>query len=334
MKILITGTAGFIGYHLVSKLLLEGHEILGIDSINKYYDTKLKRDRLKQLGIRTTKLNYNEVNPSIKFLNFKFIKVDLVDEKSIYNIFRDGKFDLVCHLAAQAGVRHSIENPRVYIESNLIGFFNIIENCRIFKIKHLVYASSSSVYGNSSNKIFSENDSVDNPISLYAATKKCNELIAHTYSHIFGMNTTGLRFFTVYGPWGRPDMAYFTFVKNILTGQPINVYAKGEIKRDFTYIDDVIQGILKIIKGHNKSTYNIYNIGRGNPISVNDFIRTIEISLGRKAIVNYKPMQPGDVELTYADTTQITEDHDYSPRIDLEDGIERFILWYKKYFKI
>lgn len=334
MKILITGSAGFIGYHLVSKLLLEGHEILGIDSINKYYDTKLKKDRLKQLGIRTAKLNYNEANPSIKFLNFKFIKVDLVDEKSIYNIFRDGKFDLVCHLAAQAGVRYSIENPKVYIESNLIGFFNIIENCRIFKIKHLVYASSSSVYGNSSNKIFSENDSVDNPISLYAATKKCNELIAHTYSHIFGMNTTGLRFFTVYGPWGRPDMAYFTFVKNILTGQPINVYAKGEIKRDFTYIDDVIQGIMKIIKGHKKSTYNIYNIGRGNPISVNDFIRTIENSLGRKAIVNYKPMQPGDVELTYADTSQITEDYDYCPSIDLKDGIERFTIWYKNYFKI
>ena len=334
MKILITGSAGFIGYHLVSKLLLEGHEILGIDSINNYYDIKLKKDRLKQLGIRTVKLNYNEAKSSIKFLNFKFIKVDLVDEKSICNIFQDGKFDLVCHLAAQAGVRYSIENPRVYIESNLLGFFNIIENCRIFKIKHLVYASSSSVYGNSSNKIFRENDSVDNPISLYAATKKSNELIAHTYSHIFGMNTTGLRFFTVYGPWGRPDMAYFTFVKNILNGQPIDVYAKGEIKRDFTYIDDVIQGILKIIKGKKKSTYNIYNIGRGKPISVNDFIRTIEFSLGRKAIVNYKPMQPGDVELTYADTSQITEDYDYCPSIDLKDGIERFTIWYKNYFKI
>jgi UDP-glucuronate 4-epimerase len=334
MKILITGAAGFIGFHLASKLISEGHDIIGIDSINNYYDVNLKNDRLLQLGITTTTLNYNEENSSDKYLNFKFIKVNLVDQKSIYQIFEGGDFDIVCHLAAQAGVRHSIDNPRVYIESNLLGFFNIIENCRTFKIKHLLYASSSSVYGNSSKAMFSEDDFVDNPISLYAATKKSNELIAHTYSHIFGLKTTGLRFFTVYGPWGRPDMAYFLFVKNILKGDPINVYAEGKIKRDFTFIDDIITGIDKIINGKNESKYNIYNIGRGNPLSVNDFIETIETSLGIRAIINHLPLQPGDVPLTFADTTKIENDYNYNPSIDLKEGIEKFSNWYKSYYSI
>lgn len=334
MKILITGSAGFIGFHLTSKLLDFGYEIVGIDSLNNYYDTNLKKDRLEVLGIDSTSLIYNKKIISKKHSNFNFYQLDLVDQDSISQVFKIGNFDIVCHLAAQAGVRHSIDNPRVYIESNLLGFFNIIENCRNFHVKHLIYASSSSVYGNSSNLIFSEDDFVDNPISLYAATKKSNELIAHTYSHIFGLKTTGLRFFTVYGPWGRPDMAYFLFVKNIIEGNPINVFSGGAIKRDFTYIDDVIEGIVKIVNGHNGSSYNIYNIGRGKPHSVNDFINIIETSLGINATINYQELQPGDVPLTYANTSKIQKDYNYSPSVDLKDGIEKFTKWYKSYYSI
>jgi UDP-glucuronate 4-epimerase len=268
------------------------------------------------------------------FANFKFSKVNLTDNEILSELFKNEKFDIVCHLAAQAGVRYSIDNPQVYIDSNILGFYNILENSRKYKLKHFIYASSSSVYGNSNSLILNENDFVDHPISLYAATKKCNELISHSYSHIYGIKTTGLRFFTVYGPWGRPDMAYFLFVKNILEGKPINVYANGEISRDFTYIDDIILGINQIINFDNKENYSIYNIGRGNPISVNEFVSEIELALGKKAIINFLPLQPGDVSMTYADTSKISNEFGFTPQINLKEGINNFTNWYKSYYKI
>ncbi|HPF51763.1 MAG TPA: NAD-dependent epimerase [Draconibacterium sp.] len=339
MKILVTGTAGFIGYHLVNKLVETGSEVVGIDSINNYYSTELKMARLVEAGISSEAENWNQKIQSTKFPNYSFIRIKLEDREQINRLFAEEKFDVVCNLAAQAGVRYSIENPHAYIESNIVGFANILEACRHNHIKHLVYASSSSVYGNSKKMPLSVDDRVDNPISLYAATKKSNELMAHTYSHLYGIPTTGLRFFTVYGPWGRPDMAYFSFTKNILAEQPIRIFNHGDLYRDFTHIDDIVDGIVKIIRQNkeqrikNRELYKLYNIGNSSPVKLLDFIETIEKALGKKAIKEYTDMQPGDVYKTFADVSDLEKDFGYSPDTPLEKGIEEFVQWYKAYYR-
>lgn len=329
MKILITGSAGFIGFHAVKKFLELGHEIVGIDNINDYYDTNLKESRLQQ----------------ISSTRFKFIKADFADNLAVKKVFNDHVFDRVIHLGAQAGVRHSITNPNDYVNSNLIGFVNILEAARYAKVPHLVYASSSSVYGMNKKIPFSENDNVDYPISLYAATKKSNELMAHTYSHLYNIPTTGLRFFTVYGPWGRPDMAYFLFTKAILDGKEINIFNNGEMERDFTYIDDVINGIIKITdqppsinsnphsdSQNTSAPYKIYNIGNNKPENLLYFIEIIEKCLGKKARKNFLPMQPGDVVRTYANIDNLYDEIGYKPITPIEEGLEKFVEWYKKYY--
>lgn len=327
MKTLITGSAGFIGSHLASFLLNRGDTVVGLDSINSYYDPQLKLDRLKKQGILKEKIKYNEI---IEADNYKFIQLNLEDKSNLLNLFERENFDVVCNLAAQAGVRYSLENPDAYINSNIIGFLNILECCKTCPVKNLVYASSSSVYGNNSNLPFSEKDSVDTPISLYAATKKSNELFAYTYSHLFGINTTGLRFFTVYGPWGRPDMALFLFTKSILDNKPIDVYNFGGMLRDFTYVDDIIQGIVHVIDKPQK--YKIYNIGNNSPVKLLDFIKTIEDVLGKSVIKNMLPLQKGDVPETYADVSLLMNDFRYKPTTPIRDGIEKFIKWYKEYY--
>ena len=329
MKILISGSAGFIGFHAVKKFLELGHEVVGIDNINDYYDTNLKESRLQQ----------------ISSTRFKFIKADFADNIAVKKVFNDHVFDRVLHLGAQAGVRHSITNPNDYVNSNLVGFVNILEAVRHAKVPHLVYASSSSVYGMNKNIPFSENDKVDHPISLYAATKKSNELMAHTYSHLYNIPTTGLRFFTVYGPWGRPDMAYFLFTKAVLDGKEINIFNNGEMERDFTYIDDVINGIIKIIdqppsinsnppsdSQNTSAPYKIYNIGNNKPENLLYFIEIIEKCLGKKARKNFLPMQPGDVVRTYANIDNLHDEIGYKPITPIEEGLEKFVEWYKKYY--
>ena len=329
MKILITGSAGFIGFHAVKKFLELGHEIVGIDNINDYYDTNLKKSRLQQ----------------ISSTRFKFIKADFADNLAVKKVFNDHVFDRVIHLGAQAGVRHSITNPNDYVNSNLIGFVNILEAARYAKVPHLVYASSSSVYGMNKKIPFSENDNVDYPISLYAATKKSNELMAHTYSHLYNIPTTGLRFFTVYGPWGRPDMAYFLFTKAILDGKEINIFNNGEMERDFTYIDDVINGIIKITdrppsinsnppsdSQNTSAPYKIYNIGNNKPENLLYFIEIIEKCLGKKARKNFLPMQPGDVVRTYANIDNLYNEIGYKPITHIEEGLQKFVDWYKSYY--
>ncbi len=339
MKILVTGTAGFIGFHLVNKLVEQGVEVVGIDNINNYYSTDLKMARLQEAGISNEAENRDQKIISIKFPNYSFIRMNLEDREAIDQLFSDEKFDVVCNLAAQAGVRYSIENPHAYIDSNIVGFINILEACRHNGIQHLVYASSSSVYGNSAKMPLSVNDRVDNPISLYAATKKSNELMAYTYSYLYGIPTTGLRFFTVYGPWGRPDMAYFSFTKNILAENPIKVFNHGDLYRDFTYIDDIVDGIIKILSkpslsgGVGGDIYRLYNIGNSTPVKLLDFIATIEKTLGKEAIKEYHDMQPGDVYKTFADVSQLEKDFGYSPDTPLEKGIGEFVKWYKSYFK-
>lgn len=331
MKILVTGTAGFIGFHLAKRLLKSGNEVVGLDNINNYYDVRLKYGRLEETGICETELVYGNILQSSIYTGYRFIKLNLEDKECLRQLFSDEKFDLVCHLAAQAGVRYSIENPYAYIDSNIIGFINILECCRYFAIKHLVYASSSSVYGSNSKVPFSETDTVDSPVSLYAATKKANELMAHTYSHLFQIQTTGLRFFTVYGPWGRPDMAPMLFTKTIIEGKPIYVFNHGDLSRDFTYIDDIVEGVYRIVAGemHKNELYQIYNIGCSQPVKLIDFIRTLEDSIGIKAILVMKPMQPGDVYQTYADTTKLSADFGYKPTITITEGISEFIKWYQ-----
>ncbi len=349
MKILVTGTAGFIGYHLVNRLLIEGHEVVGLDSINNYYDVSLKIDRLENAGINRRFVAYKEMVTSERHPNYRFIQVRLEDHQALDKIFRQEEFDVVCHLAAQAGVRYSIKNPKAYINSNIIGFSNLLECCRNYPVKHLVYASSSSVYGLNRKIPFSTEDNVDHPVSLYAATKKSNELMAHTYSHLFGIPTTGLRFFTVYGPWGRPDMAYFLFTNAILNNKPIKVFNHGKMSRDFTYIDDIINGILNIIptppSSNNQWTgehpdpssssapYRIYNIGNNQPTKLLDFISTIEDILGKEAQKEMMPMQPGDVESTYADVGGLRNNFNYHPNTPLRKGLEAFIDWYLKYYE-
>jgi UDP-glucuronate 4-epimerase len=349
MKILITGAAGFIGFHLVEKLILENHLVYGLDNFNTYYDVNLKYSRTKQHGIIPEELEYGKLVQSYKYENYYFVKGDISDKAFLDTCFDRNKFDLVINLAAQAGVRYSIENPTSYIDSNINGFMNILEGCRNFNVHKLIYASSSSVYGMNKKQPFSTQDNVDFPISLYAATKKSNELFAHTYSHLFNISTVGLRFFTVYGPWGRPDMAYFNFTNKILKGQPISIFNNGELKRDFTYIDDIIEGINSIIKENqnpqkslqegyknaitnSKSPYRIYNIGNNKPVKLMEFVEAIQTACERKAILEYYPMQPGDVPITYADISDLESDFNFSPKVKISEGIQKFVNWYRKYY--
>ena len=341
MKILITGVAGFIGFYLSEYLANRGDEIIGLDNINDYYDVSIKYGRLKSLGIEKSDIEYNKLILSSKFRNFSFIKLNLEDKENIEKLFKKENFDKVINLAAQAGVRYSLINPQAYINSNITGFLSILECCRNYEIKHLTYASSSSVYGLNEKQPFSSKDNVDHPVSLYAASKKSNELMAHTYSHLFGIPTTGLRFFTVYGPWGRPDMALFIFTKAILENRPIDVYNYGKMERDFTYISDIIQGIVKVNdnppKGNknwnsknpdpssSKAPYKIYNIGNSKPVELMSFVKTIEEELGIKAHINLLPIQPGDVPATYADVTDIAETLGYKPEVSVKEGIRNFI---------
>lgn len=335
MKILVTGAAGFIGFHTCLKLVNQGHEVYGIDNINDYYNPKLKFDRLNELGFNEaeSKLFKNQVQ-SAKFNSLRFSRIDLVDHESIDNLFKQEQFEIVCNLAAQAGVRHSIENPKAYIDSNISGFLNILEGCRNHLVKHLVYASSSSVYGENKKVPFETSDNVDHPISLYAATKKSNELMAHTYGHLYGFKTTGLRFFTVYGPWGRPDMACYLFADAISNGQPIKVFNNGQMERDFTYIDDIVSGVTKIIEGDitEREHYKVYNIGNNKTESLQDFIATIEAAIGKEAIKEMYPMQQGDVKRTWANVDPLIKDFDYKPNTTIKDGVKEFVEWYKIFY--
>ncbi len=333
-KILITGTAGFIGHNLAKKLLERGDEVIGLDNINDYYDISLKYGRLKDTGIEQKEIEYAKLTQSSKYPNYRFIKLNLEDADEMEKLFKKEKFTDVCHLAAQAGVRYSLKNPHAYIQSNIVGFMNILECSRHNDIKALVYASSSSVYGLNKEQPFSTKHNVDHPISLYAATKKSNELMAHTYSHLYNLPTTGLRFFTVYGPWGRPDMAPFLFTKAILENKPINVFNNGKLERDFTYIDDITEGVIRVIDNpaSNKPPYKIYNIGNNAPVKLMDFIQTIEQKIGKSAQKKMMDMQPGDVHSTYADTSELINDLGYKPKTPLKDGISEFIDWYKKFY--
>ncbi len=350
MKILVTGTAGFIGYHLTHKLVTQGDEVIGIDNINDYYDVNLKLARLADLGIDKADIEYNVIAKSSKYKNLSFVKLDLVDNANISKLFLQQKFDKVCNLAAQAGVRYSLSNPHTYIDSNISGFLNILEGCRYNNIQHLVYASSSSVYGSNTKMPFSTSDNIDHPISLYAASKKANELMAHSYSHLFGIPTTGLRFFSAYGPWGRPDMALFIFTKNIIEGKAIDVYNNGDMHRDFTYVDDIVEGIARLMNkiptpDPNYSTdrpnpassylpYKVYNIGNNNPIRLMDFIQLIEKEVGKKAIMNMKPMQAGDVPKSWADVDDLYNTIDFKPSTTNQYGVEQFVKWYMEYHNL
>lgn len=332
MRILVTGAAGFIGFHTAKRFLEEGHSVVGIDSINSYYDPELKFARLNELGIGRQAETWGTPVQSGRYPEFSFIRMKLEDRAAMESLFKEGCFGRVIHLAAQAGVRYSLDHPHEYIDSNIVGFLNILEGCRHGKVEHLVYASSSSVYGNSSEFPFKESANVDYPISLYAATKKSNELMAYTYSHLYGLKATGLRFFTVYGPWGRPDMAYFKFTKAILEGKPISVYNHGDLYRDFTYIDDIVEGISRIVQKAQGETYKIFNIGNNNPIQLNHYIQVLETVLGKKAMINYEPMQPGDVYRTGADISTLEHSVDWKPSTDISVGLTSFFEWYVKYF--
>ncbi len=338
-NILVTGAAGFIGFHLCKRLLDLGYQVYGIDNLNAYYDVRLKLDRLKELGIDTRAehfLHQTEVTSETN-KNFTFNRIDLTDEKGLFSIFEKNKFDKVAHLAAQAGVRYSIDNPGVYIHTNVVGYFHILEACRQHKIDHLIYASSSSVYGNTDSGPLSEDDRVDHPVSLYAATKKSNELMAFTYSNVYNLPTTGLRFFTVYGPWGRPDMATFLFARSILKGEPIKVFNNGDLYRDFTYIDDIIEGVIQVILKKpgfykNQIPYTLYNIGNHHPVKLMDFIHCMEEKLNKKAQYKMMPMQAGDVYRTDADVSALARDYDYRPTTPLDTGLSRFVEWYRSYY--
>lgn len=323
-KILVTGAAGFIGFHLSKLLLQKGVTVIGFDNINDYYDVNLKYARLAILE---------------RFENFTFVKGDLADKTAVDNLFSENKFDIVVNLAAQAGVRYSIENPQVYIESNVIGFFNILEACRNNPVEHLLYASSSSVYGNQQKTPFSTDDDVSKPISLYAATKKSNELMAYTYSHLYGIPSTGLRFFTVYGPYGRPDMAYFSFTQKIMKGETIKIFNDGDMYRDFTYVDDIVKGIENMLcnppeADENGDRATVYNIGNNSPEKLMYFIETLEKALGKTARKEFLPMQPGDVYQTYADVTPLIEKYGFKPSTSIEDGLAKFVEWYKEYYNV
>lgn len=328
MKILVTGAAGFIGHHLTRALLAKGAEVVGIDSLNDYYDVRLKLARLADLGIAGG-ASGDECR-STSFPQLRFRRMHLEDREGMARLFDAEKFDIVVNLAAQAGVRYSLENPYAYVDSNLMGFVNLLECCRRHPVRHLIYASSSSVYGGNTKVPFSESDAVNEPVSLYAATKRSNELIAQVYARLYGVPSTGLRFFTVYGPWGRPDMAPMLFTEAILAGRPIRVFNRGDMARDFTYVDDIVEGIVRLLDKAPAGDIptDLYNIGCGSPMQLMDFIRTLESALGRKAELDLQPMQPGDVHLTYADTQKLRQTVDYSPRTMLREGIGRFVAWY------
>ncbi|WML41763.1 NAD-dependent epimerase [Neobacillus sp. OS1-2] len=332
MSILVTGAAGFIGFHLVNRLVAKGYHVVGIDNLNDYYDVNLKRDRLKMVENNS---------------QFEFFHIDVADRDKIYQLFADKAITTVIHLAAQAGVRYSLTAPHSYVHSNLVGFIEILEACKHHKVQHLIYASSSSVYGANTMSPFSTKDSVDHPLSLYAATKKANELMAHTYSHLYHLPTTGLRFFTVYGPWGRPDMAYYSFTRDIIEGNTIKVFNNGDMSRDFTYIDDIVEGIIRLLDhpptvnpnwdretpdpGSSFAPYRIYNIGNHHPVKLLDFIQLLERLIGKKAKIELAPMQPGDVKETYADITNLQNDTGYAPATNIETGLAHFVDWYKGY---
>lgn len=349
MKYLITGTAGFIGFHLANLLLNRGETVIGIDNINDYYDVNLKYARLKEAGI-----NQEEIHPHTKtfskvFPEYTFIQMDLADKVQMMNLFEKEKFDIVINLAAQAGVRYSLINPDAYIEANITGFLNILEACRTYPVKHLVYASSSSVYGANTKMPFSTSDNVDHPLSLYATSKKSNELMAHTYSHLFNIPTTGLRFFTVYGPWGRPDMALFLFIEAISNGKPIQVFNHGNMQRDFTYVGDIVEGISRVAArppkgnvewdtetpdpGSSYAPYKVYNIGNSSPVQLMDYIKALETALGKEAEKTMLPLQPGDVPATYADVTDLMRDTGYKPDTSVQEGVAQFVKWYNEFYK-
>jgi UDP-glucuronate 4-epimerase len=333
-RILVTGAAGFIGFHLCQRLLARGDVVVGLDNLNDYYDVSLKENRLKKLTGKE---------------NFTFVKCDLADRPGIEQLFAGPRFDVVVNLAAQAGVRYSLINPRAYVDANLVGFMNILEGCRQQQVAHLVYASSSSVYGANTRMPFSVHDNVDHPVSLYAASKKANELMAHTYAHLYGLPCTGLRFFTVYGPWGRPDMALFLFSKAILAGQPIEVFNHGRMRRDFTYIDDIVEGVVRVADqparpnpqwsgddpdpGTSAAPYRVYNIGNNNPVELMYLIETLEKALGKVAVKNFMPIQPGDVPATWANVDALSDDVGFRPATTIEEGVAKFVEWYKGYYK-
>lgn len=334
MRILVTGAAGFIGYHLSNSLLAQGHEVVGVDNINDYYDVNLKYARLKELGIsREEATKFYNITQSNTFDSFKFERLNLEDKEALFTLFKEESFDVVCNLAAQAGVRYSIENPDVYIQSNIVGFLNILEASRSFGIKHLVYASSSSVYGSNKKIPFEEGDRVDSPVSLYAATKKSNELMAHTYSHLYGIPTTGLRFFTVYGPWGRPDMAPMLFADAITNNRAIKVFNNGNMERDFTYVDDIVEGVNKVLTSEPRTIelYKLYNIGNNNSVKLMEFIATLENNFNKVADKEMYPMQAGDVQKTWADVTRLISDYGYKPQTQIEKGVKEFVKWYINY---
>lgn len=336
MKILVTGAAGFIGAFVCKVLLDRGHQVVGIDNLNNYYDVNLKYGRLAFLGIEKEKCIDNALVNSDLYSLFHFVKLDIIDKQQLESLFDKEKFEVVCNLAAQAGVRYSIESPDTYIQSNVVGFANILECCRHFSVKHLVYASSSSVYGMNAKIPFSEVDKVDTPVSLYAATKKSNELMAYTYTHLYKFATTGLRFFTVYGPWGRPDMSPILFANAIAKEEAIKVFNSGDMERDFTYIDDIVVGVVTIIEKpvtEFRPMYKIYNIGNNNSVKLMDFIATIEKYMGRESKKDMYPMQMGDVQRTWADVSELMKDYNYKPSTSIEEGIKQFIIWYKEYYK-
>ncbi|WP_179375828.1 NAD-dependent epimerase [Winogradskyella wichelsiae] len=338
MKILVTGAAGFIGFYTSKILVSKGHQVVGLDNLNDYYDVNLKYSRLLELGIVKDEASiYNTICKSAS-QDFSFVRMNIEDREELPKLFNNEKFDIVCNLAAQAGVRYSLENPETYVDSNLVGFLNILECCRNYTIKHLVYASSSSVYGMNKKIPFATADNVDHPISLYAATKKSNELMAHTYSHLFKIPTTGLRFFTVYGPWGRPDMAMFLFTDAIVKNKPIKVFNHGKMERDFTYIDDIVEGVIRVIEKSPKERidsnqyYKLYNIGNNSSVKLLDFIKEIEINLNKTATKDMMEMQPGDVERTWADVDELINDYNYSPKTTIKQGVKSFVNWYKGYY--
>ena len=336
MKILVTGAAGFIGATTVKELLKRGHQVVGTDNINSYYDTALKYARLAEAGISQADIREKTPVRSSTHPDYSFVKIDLTDRISMDALFGSEHFDAVINLAGQAGVRYSIENPFAYVESNILGFLNILENCRRHPVRHLIYASSSSIYGMSDHIPYAEDDRTDSPVSLYAATKKSNELMAYSYSHLYGIPATGVRLFTVYGPWGRPDMAPFLFLRSILEGKPIRVFNHGDMMRDFTYIDDIVDGLLRILDCPPTSSvpHTVYNIGHSEPVKLTDFISTIERVAGRKAILRMEEMQPGDVYCTYADTSRLQNATGYHPSVSVEEGITRFYQWYRDFYKV
>ena len=350
MKVLVTGAAGFIGFHLVNYLVNRGDEVLGIDNINDYYDVNLKYGRLQETGIDKDLIKNGSLITSVKYSNYQFIKLDITELNELKKLFKNFEFDAVCNLAAQAGVRYSLTNPQAYLDTNINGFLNILECCRINKIKHLVYASSSSVYGLNEEMPFSDKHNVNHPVSIYAASKKSNELMAHVYSHLFNIPTTGLRFFTVYGPWGRPDMALFLFTKGILENKAIDVYNDGNMKRDFTYIDDIIEGIIRVLdnpaeknpkwdgykpdSSTSKVPYRVFNIGRGQSVELLKFITEIEKNTEKTAVKNFLPLQDGDVTDTWADIDSMKNMFNYEPKISVAEGIKNFVKWYLEFYQV